>query len=92
MLELIHVTENYTKQTIETKINCHDTMNYNVKSLAINLINKLADNIKFITIDSDYNKIKIDINNGSYYINTELGEYIEYESNNKTFIKKFKLV
>lgn len=92
MMQIIH-TKPYDTKDLENKINAHDSMNYQVKSMAINLINQLnPEDFKFITINPEYNRIKIDVNNGAYYINTELGNSIEFESADKSLIRKFKLV
>lgn len=86
------MNENNTKKDVEDKIRLFDNMDYNVKSLAIGLLPRFDNNeLKFVSIDSEYDKIKMDTPQGSYYINKELGEYVEYESVDKTFIKKFKV-
>lgn len=91
-MQLIH-TEQYNKKDLEEKINMHNDMDYQVKSMAINLINQLKpEDFRFITIDPEYNRIKVDVNRGAYYVNTELGDSVEFESTDKSLVKKFKLV
>jgi len=93
MLQIIHIPKTYTQKQIEEKLTNNDSVDYKLKSLAINLIYRIEHGeLKFITIDSEYNKIKMDTPRGSYHINKELGDCVEYESSNKTTIKKFKLV
>jgi len=92
MLQLIH-TKDYNKQQIEEKINNNENMDYTVRSLAISLINQIkSGNLKYMTIDSNYNKIRIDVDNGAYHINVELGDSIEFESTDGSLIRKFKLI
>lgn len=92
MMQLIHIKE-YDIKDIEEKININEDMDYKVKSLAISLINNInPEDYTLMTIDPEYNKIKINVNSGVYNVNTELGDSIEFESSDGNVIKKFKLV